>query len=169
MPKLLVLAVLIIAMSSCGSSNRTSTSSSKTYTKERTTSTSNKAKANTIVSYATQFTGVPYKYGGTTRSGMDCSGLIYVSFNEQNIRLPRVSRDMATQGVALKLAQVNKGDLLFFKTNKNSNQINHVGLIVSTANGNIQFIHATSSRGVIISSLDESYWNSAYVAARRLI
>ncbi len=168
MPKLLFLSLLIIAMSSCGSSNKAASNTSKTYTKERNAITANQAKANDIVKYATSFKGTPYRFGGTSRSGMDCSGLVYVSFDRQNIKLPRISRDMATQGTSLKLSQVAKGDLLFFKTNKNSNQINHVGLIVSSNNGDVKFIHATTSRGVIISSLDESYWNSAYVKARRL-
>ena len=168
MPKLLILAVLAITLSSCGSANR-SGKNTNTYSKQRNSATGNQAKASTIVTYAKQFQGTPYKFGGTSRSGMDCSGLVYVSFNQENIRLPRVSRDMATQGKAINLSQVTKGDLLFFKTNKNSNQINHVGLIVSSGGGVIKFIHSTSSRGVIISSLDESYWNNAFVQARRLI
>lgn len=169
MPKLLLLVLVSIALTSCGNSKKASQTNSGNYSKERNTSTANQAKANTIISYAKQFTGVPYKYGGTSRSGMDCSGLVFVAFNQENITLPRVSRDMATQGVSISLNSVAKGDLLFFKTNKNSNQINHVGLIVATDSGVIRFIHSTTSRGVIISSLDEPYWNNAFVGARRLI
>ena len=115
------------------------------------------------------FKGTRYKFGGTTRKGMDCSGLVYVSFQSENISLPRVSRDMATQGRRIKLSQVDKGDLVFFKTSKNRKTINHVGLVVDAGRGNIKFIHSTSSRGVIISSLDERYWNDAFVEVRRII
>lgn len=165
MPKILIFALLAIVLSSCGSSNRTT----NTYTKERNTITANQAKAKGVVSYATQFKGVPYKYGGTTRSGMDCSGLIYTAFNKQNIALPRISSDMATQGIAIDLSKATTGDLVFFRTNKNSRQINHVGLVVSVKQGDVRFIHATTSSGVIVSSLKESYWRRAYVKARRII
>ena len=128
---------------------------------------SNKAQA--VVSYAQGFNGVRYKYGGTTKKGMDCSGLVYVSFRKENVALPRISRDMAREGRHIKLNEVQQGDLLFFKTNKNRNVINHVGLVVSANKGSIKFIHATSSKGVLTSSLSESYWWDAFVEARRVL
>lgn len=99
---------------------------------------------------------------------MDCSGLIYTSFQKEGIQLPRVSRDMAKQGYKIHTNQVNVGDLLFFQTNKSRKVINHVGLVVEIVPGNVSFIHSTTSRGVIVSSLNEKYWNSAYVMARRV-
>lgn len=122
-----------------------------------------------ITSFARDFEGTPYKYGGTTREGMDCSGLVFSSFLQENIPLPRSSRDMAKEGHRLSLEEVNIGDLLFFETNKNKKVINHVGLVVEIQPGHIFFIHSSSSRGVIISSLADTYWWDHFVMARRVI
>lgn len=122
-----------------------------------------------ITSYARNFEGTRYKYGGTTEDGMDCSGLVYTSFLQEEIALPRSSRDMAKLGDRLSLEDVNIGDLLFFETDKNRKVINHVGLVVEIQPGHIFFIHSSSSRGVIISSLSENYWFDHFVMARRVI
>ena len=104
------------------------------------------SKAFSIVEYAKQFKGVRYKYGGATKSGMDCSGLVFESFRSHNIILPRISRDMAKNGEKITLNNVEIGDLVFFKTGSRRNEINHVGLVVSTDNsGNIEFIHSSTS------------------------
>ena len=84
---------------------------------------------------------------------MDCSGVVYVAFGQENFQLPRVSRDMAKRGKKISLNKAQKGDLLFFKTNKSRRRINHVGLVVSNIKGQIRFIHATTSKGVIVSNL----------------
>ena len=126
-------------------------------------------KTENIINYAKQFEGVRYKWGGTTKNGMDCSGLVYESFRAYNILLPRISRDMAKQGKKISLKTVNEGDLLFFKTGNRRNSINHVGLVVQSNEGVIKFIHATTSKGVTISSLTENYWNSTFSEARRIL
>ncbi|MCL4116012.1 UNVERIFIED_CONTAM: hypothetical protein GTU68_054633 [Idotea baltica] len=99
---------------------------------------------------------------------MDCSGLLYVSFGEHDVSLPRVSYHMAEEGKRINVRNVAKGDLLFFKTSRKSKRINHVGMVVATGD-EIKFIHASSSRGVIVSSLREGYWNSAFVKANRIL
>lgn len=162
MKKLILLAFLSCLLISCGSSK--STSSSKTTKVERASK-----KSESIISYAKTFKGTRYKFGGTSKKGMDCSGLIYTSFLNEKISLPRVSRDMAKKGKRLSNDKISKGDLVFFKTNKNRNVINHVGLVVESKRGDILFIHSTTSRGVIISSLDENYWRSAFVEGRRIL
>lgn len=121
-----------------------------------------------IVNDALTYEGTRYKWGGTTRKGMDCSGLVYIAFQSEQIALPRVSRNMAREGKSIKNREVNIGDLLFFKTD-HSKRINHVGLVVDIRPGAVLFIHSTTSRGVIISSLDENYWKQAYIEARRII
>lgn len=122
-----------------------------------------------IINNARRFEGTPYKYGGTTSKGMDCSGLIYTAFLEENISIPRVSRSIAEEGKRIKTDEVIPGDLLFFITGRRSKQINHVGLVVDVLPGQILFIHSSTSQGVIVSSLNEGYWNNAFIEARRIM
>lgn len=122
-----------------------------------------------IVDYAKQFNGVRYQFGGATADGMDCSGLVFESFRAFNILLPRSSKDMAQKGDEISLKNTQEGDLLFFNTRNKRNQINHVGLVIASHNGIIEFIHATVSLGVTVSKLSENYWNSAFVEARRIL
>jgi cell wall-associated NlpC family hydrolase len=122
-----------------------------------------------IINTALTYAGVSYKYGGTTRKGMDCSGLLYATFLEHDIYLPRVSFYMANEGKKITLEEVSKGDLLFFTTSNRRKRINHVGLVVSVEGEDIRFIHSTTSRGVIVSSLKEGYWNYAFVKATRIL
>ena len=165
MKRLLTLAVLAVLITSCGSSRQVS----KTVNTSSKVSSKTDKKADRIVDYALSFEGTRYKFGGTSKKGMDCSGLVFVSFQKENIDLPRISRDMASRGRKISLNQVNQGDLVFFRTNKNRGVINHVGLVVESQRGKVRFIHATTSSGVIISSLDEHYWKDAFVEVRRII
>jgi len=126
-------------------------------------------KADRIIGTALTYSGVRYKFGGTTKKGMDCSGLLYVAFGAHNVALPRTSIQMSEEGKNIGLRNVIKGDLLFFKTRKRSKRINHVGMVVSTDNNEVKFIHAASSRGVSVSSLREGFWNAAFVKAKRVL
>ncbi len=165
MKKVLLLAFLSLVVTSCGSTRKPS----ETVIIGASKGSVSGKKITKIVKHARSYEGTRYKFGGTSKKGMDCSGLVYVSFKEEQIALPRVSREMATKGVRIKLSDTEKGDLLFFQTNKNRRVINHVGLVVESKKGGIQFIHATSSKGVIVSSLDEKYWKNAFVEVRRII
>ena len=147
---------LVLLFTSCGSSKKTVKSLSN-------------SKTDRIVQQAQAYSGTRYKFGGTTSRGMDCSGLIYTAFQKENIVLPRVSRDMAKRGKPVKSKSIKKGDLLFFRTNKSNKRINHVGLVTQARNGDIYFIHATTSKGVLTSNLNERYWKGAYVMARRML
>ncbi|MDR5591955.1 C40 family peptidase [Christiangramia sp. SM2212] len=173
---LLIFSMILLA--SCGSSRskvvttkkEANRNSQTTQVYDRTPSDEPEDKSvSKIVKTAKKFEGTRYKYGGTDKKGMDCSGLIYVSFLEEGISLPRTSRAMSLEGKRLYLKEVNVGDLLFFETNKNRKVINHVGLVVEIDENGIYFIHSSSSRGVIISSLSESYWYNNFVMARRVI
>ena len=166
MKKLLLIAVLSLFISSCGSSKRASSATMKKT--EKVAKSSHNAKVNKIVSYAKTFRGTRYKFGGTTKKGMDCSGLIFIAFSKEEIALPRVSRDMAKTGKPISLSKSTKGDLVFFRTNKSKKAINHVGLVIESRKGEVLFIHSTTSRGVIISSM-EGYWENAFVEARRVM
>ncbi|WP_339699240.1 C40 family peptidase [uncultured Marixanthomonas sp.] len=184
MKRFLLLSFFAVLLVSCGSSRNVTKQKKITRpTTTRVTSTNSTAKTapdhvkksvapkkvNKIIAYAKTFQGTRYKFGGTTKKGMDCSGLVYTSFKNENIGLPRVSRDMAKQGKRISLRNAEEGDLLFFQTNKTRKVINHVGLVVESKRGVVKFIHSTTSRGVIVSSLDENYWNNAFVEVRRVI
>lgn len=125
--------------------------------------------ADNIINTALTYAGTRYKYGGTTKRGMDCSGLLYVAFGEHDVQLPRVSYHMAEEGKRVRINRVAKGDLLFFKTKRRGKRINHVGMVVTVDDDEIKFIHASSSRGVIVSSLRDGYWNAAFVKATRVL
>ncbi|SNR53762.1 Cell wall-associated hydrolase, NlpC family [Maribacter sedimenticola] len=127
------------------------------------------SKADKIINTALSFSGVRYKFGGTTKKGMDCSGLLYVSFGEHDVQLPRTSYHMAEEGHRVPVKNIEKGDLLFFKTTRGSKRINHVGMVVGTDNDEITFIHASTSRGVTVSSLRDGFWNQAFVKATRIL
>ncbi len=127
------------------------------------------SKADEIINTALTFSGVRYKFGGTTRKGMDCSGLLYVAFGEHDIKLPRTSYHMAEEGKRIRIEHVTKGDLLFFRTMRRGKRINHVGLVVAVEGDDIKFIHASTSRGVTVSSLREGYWNYAFIKATRIL
>ena len=122
-----------------------------------------------IIKNASTYEGVKYKYGGTTKKGMDCSGLMYTVFSEEDISLPRTTSQLSTYGDWVDLKEVKEGDLLFFATRRNSRQVNHVGLVTSARLGRVEFIHASTSRGVIRSLLSEKYWYFAFVQARRVL
>lgn len=123
----------------------------------------------TIIDHALAYLGTAYKYGGTTPEGMDCSGLLYTTFLQYNIELPRSSRDMALLGEKLDLPDIRVGDLVFFITDRRKKNINHVGLVVGLDANTIRFIHSSTSKGVIISALDENYWREHFVMARRIL
>ena len=127
------------------------------------------AKIDEIINTALGFSGVRYRYGGTNENGLDCSGLLYVSFKAHDVSLPRVSHEMAEEGRRIRIRDVEKGDLLFFTTTRRGRKINHVGLVVEVTGDDIKFIHSTSSRGVIVSSLHEGFWNFSFVKATRVL
>lgn len=181
---LILLLILALTLTSCGSSkNRRvvtkKTRTTKTIKKSRprprpTRNTTAKPKttnalAQAIVNNAKYYKGTRYKYGGTTKAGMDCSGLVYTAFKKENIKIPRVSSAMATYGNWIDLKEVKPGDLLFFATKKNNRKVNHVGIVTSSRVGNVEFIHSSTSKGVIVSNLAERYWYFAFVQARRLL
>lgn len=124
-------------------------------------------KVEKLIKVARAYKGTPYKYGGTTRAGMDCSGLLCTSFQSVGITLPRTSSQQSTVGKPVKVSELQPGDLLFFSTTKGKG-INHVGLVTEVRGGGIvKFIHATVSLGVMEDDLATPYYKKAFVKATR--
>ncbi len=121
----------------------------------------------TVIKTARSFTGTPYKWGGTTRSGMDCSGLLCSSFSAVGYQLPRTSAAQSEVGQKVKLGQLQPGDLVFFATGKRRRKITHVGMVTDIRKGDVKFIHSSSSLGVIESSLSTKYYAQRFITARR--
>lgn len=111
-----------------------------------------------------QWRGVPYRYGGLDENGIDCSGFVYRTFRDRfNIILPRTTEAQTDIGTRISRDDLLPGDLVFFKTGSGGNGL-HVGIYDS----NDLFIHASTSRGVMRSSLKNVYWRNAYWQARRI-
>ncbi|QTO52699.1 C40 family peptidase [Duffyella gerundensis] len=111
-----------------------------------------------------QWHGTPYRYGGMNRNGIDCSGFVYLTFRDRfALQLPRTTKAQTDIGTRIDKEELLPGDLVFFKTGGGENGL-HVG-IYDTDN---QFIHASTSRGVIRSSLDNVYWRKVFWQARRI-
>lgn len=122
-----------------------------------------------ILKEAKSYLGTPYRLGGTSRNGIDCSSLISKIFKIYNIYLPRVSYKQAQKGTAISMDKLQKGDLLFFSTKRvRREKINHVGITIDKRGNNIYFIHASSSNGVIISQIKEPYWKMRFMIAKRI-
>lgn len=171
--KIIFLLLISLWVSSCSSSKVTSHKSTSSVSPKRQLLSKfdgkTSKKADKLLSTAEKYMGAPYKYGGTTKAGMDCSGFIITVYDSQEINLPRRSEDQSKSGDFVKIEEVMPGDLLFFTTSGNQS-INHVGIVHDISNqGEVYFIHASTSRGVIISSLNENYWNKAFKTARRVL
>ncbi|MEH8028506.1 NlpC/P60 family protein [Gallibacterium anatis] len=106
----------------------------------------------------------PYRIGGNTKSGVDCSGFVMRTFSDRfAIQLPRTTTAQSKVGIEVGLDEIQTGDLVFFKTGRGPNGY-HVGIYVK----NNQFLHASTKGGVIYSSLNNPYWNKAFWQVRRL-
>jgi len=128
------------------------------------------SQVNTVIKTARAFTGTPYKWGGTTRAGIDCSGLTGNAFQSISVTLPRTADAQALKGEKIKKDDLKPGDLLFFATGKKKREITHVGIVTEVkGKENVKFIHASSSLGVIETNLYTEYYLKRFRLARRII
>ena len=126
-------------------------------------------KIDDILTEAESYLGTPYRYGGMTRKGIDCSAFVLSVFGASaGMNLPRVAASQAQEGEKVEKSDLQKGDLVFFSQGRG--RISHVGIVESVSEeGSVKFIHAATSRGVMISSLNDSYWGPKYRFAKRVL
>ena len=158
----LALAIGMLVITGCASSvNRTEYSSNHqalfSYTAKPTRTQTR------LAHYFRRWEHTPYKYGGLSKKGIDCSGFVYVTFRDVFTRkVPRSTRLLAKSGKPVSRSHLKLGDLVFFKTGKKQN---HVGIYI----GHQKFIHASTSSGVMESRMDNPYWHHHYRTARRIL
>jgi len=118
----------------------------------------------TLYAQYAEWKSVKYKWGGISKSGIDCSGFVYRTFADKfNIKLPRTTKQQVNSGTTINhQSELNAGDLIFFKTGIYQR---HVGIYLK----NRKFLHVSTSKGVTISHLDNSYWRKKYWTAIRVL
>lgn len=122
-----------------------------------------------VIEIARSYTGVPYRWGGTTRSGMDCSGLLMTSFNGANLDIPRTTSEQVKFGRGIRLYDLQPGDLVFFAAQKgNPNKVTHVGMVTEVRDKHdVRFIHASTKLGVVENNIYSDYYRKIFIKARR--
>lgn len=138
----------------------------------KTAATTASATALTIeeraIEAAETYLGVRYRYAGTSHSGIDCSGLMNQVYEELGVSIPRTSGGIMNITAPVLLNHAQPGDFVFFATGRSRARVSHVGMVTRVVNGDVEFIHASTSQGVIKSMLSERYWNNAFLRAGRI-
>lgn len=159
---LIISAVLLLA--SCGVVRHSANSafSSDSSSSGGSVSGLNEAQASLEQAHR-DWKGTPYVLGGTTENGVDCSSFVKIVFDRYfDVELPPNTRTQLNAGNSIRRQALRTGDLVFFRTGRSTL---HVGIIVEED----EFLHASTSQGVMTSELSENYWSSRYLAARRVM
>ena len=115
-----------------------------------------------LADFALRLRGAPYRYGGATLDGFDCSGLVFYAHRQLGLVVPRTSRDQASEAMSIKPRKLQRGDLVFFKVG--SRKVNHVGIYI----GDHRFVHAPGAgKPVTINSLDDEFYAERFFSAGR--
>lgn len=160
---LVLLAILLPLMTGCAVSNQSTRQLSEiTQATDAVDLSQNQAVSTILLNQYLEWQDTPYKMGGLSKNGVDCSGFVYITFRSKlGYDIPRTTESLVKVGSTVNRRSLRPGDLLFFKTGFFSR---HVGIYFNDS----KFIHASTSRGVIVSSLKEQYWQKNYWTAKRL-
>jgi len=137
------------------------------------TTSSDLLKRDSIVNYAQEYVGIPYKWGGANTSGFDCTGFVYFVFKKFGIKVSRASSGYENVGenVAIDIAQ--PGDIMLFTgTNSSIRKVGHAGIVLKNDDGNVDFIHSSSSKkhfGVTITRYNESGYMKRFLRVINVI
>lgn len=123
-------------------------------------------KTDSLIQFAIHHQGIPYRRGGTTTRGFDCSGFTQHVFREVGVTLNRSAATQFNQGIEINPDQLQNGDLVFFQS---GSRINHVGVLVDVNSEESTFIHVSSSRGIRLDNLQNSYYKKHFVGAKRIM
>jgi cell wall-associated NlpC family hydrolase len=150
---LLAVLSLFILLSACGAPARHRVDSDDRLSK---------SDRQRLVSVAGSYLGSPYRYGGTSVKGFDCSGLVYRIYRQAlRWKIPRTTRGQYDRTILVNSGKAKPGDLVFFRIR--GARIDHVGMMIS----NYQFIHSSTSKGVIVSDFGEEYYRVYFSSIRR--
>lgn len=131
---------------------------------------SGKLLTDSLINIASSYIGDRYKRGGTTAKGFDCSGFTLVVFKHFGIKLPHTSAGQSLLGFEVPKKQIQKGDLLFFRSrSRRSKRIGHVGIVISEKGEPVRFIHSSTSSGVRIDNLETDYYKKRFIKASRVL
>ena len=122
-----------------------------------------------VIATAKSYKGTPYQYGGLTKKGIDCSGLIYNSYKAAGIKVPRTAKEQTKIGKSKGWEDLREGDIVLFKFKEKGEKWWHSGMITEVKGDQIKFIHASSSRGVVESDLMSDYYKSNVKRFQRVI
>ncbi|MEZ9232733.1 NlpC/P60 family protein [Vibrio amylolyticus] len=157
----LLFSLIIAQITGCSSSASSSTNTSATGYSSTLTHNQEKTKSSFLSVY-NRWEGVPYRLGGNTFQGIDCSAFVQIAYRDAlSVDLPRTTQHQSKVGASVNYNDAEVGDLIFFKTSRTTR---HVGVYM----GNRQFLHASTSKGVIISRVDNPYWASKFWHFRRV-
>lgn len=132
----------------------------------------NSSFGESVVQTALQYIGTRYSYGSRGPQAFDCSGFTSYVYGKSNVSILRTSRSQFTQGTPIaNISDLKKGDLVFFGGRGNRRSVGHVGIVTEVApDGNtFSFVHASTNRGVTVSSSNEGYYSRRYLGARRIV